>query len=197
MTPPPVRLGRRAVALIAALFLALGLWQLGGGLTIHAKAWLAQILLTRAWADTLAGGEAVKPWPWADTWPVARLQVPALAIDRIVLAGSSGRSLAFGPGLMDGTAQPGAVGHAILGGHRDTHFAFLQDLKVGMALRVQRPDGFWQSYQVTGQAVIDHREARLAPAPERPVMTLVTCYPFTDWQPGGPLRYLVFAEADG
>ena len=30
----------------------------------------------------------MKPWPWADTWPVARLVVPSLGIDQIVLEGA-------------------------------------------------------------------------------------------------------------
>ena len=74
---------------LALLLLALGLWQLGGAAVIHGKAWLAQRLLERAWAVTLAGGGPVKPWPWADTWPVARLKVPALDVDLFVLAGAA------------------------------------------------------------------------------------------------------------
>ena len=72
-----VSLNRGLIGL-ALLLLALGLWQLGGAALIHGKAWLAQRLLDRAWAATLAGGHEVKPWPWADTWPVARLQVDTL-----------------------------------------------------------------------------------------------------------------------
>ena len=75
-----------------------GVWQLGLGAWIHAKAMLAQSLLETAWSETLRTGKEVKPWPWADTWPVARLTVPRLGIRRIVLAGASGSSLAFGPG---------------------------------------------------------------------------------------------------
>ncbi len=40
--------------------------------------------------------------------------------------------------------------------------------------------------------------ARLDPTGQRPRLILVTCYPFDALVPGGPLRYLVFAEeADG
>ncbi len=178
-----------------AVTAGLGLWQLGGGLYIHAKAALAQALLSEAWADTLSGSGEVRPWPWADTWPVARLRVPALAVDQIVLAGSSGRTLAFGPGHMTGTAEPGRPGHAIIGGHRDTHFAFLAQLKPDTVLRLQRPDGVWRHYRVTGTAVVDVRRARLLQNDGPSVLTLVTCYPFDAVEPGGPLRYLVQAEA--
>ena len=186
---------RRPLIVAAVLLLGLGAWQLGGGIYIHLKAQLSQVLLSRAWAETLTSAEQVRPWSWADTWPVARLKVPELSIDQIVLAGSSGRSLAFGPGHISGTALPGVAGHSILGGHRDTHFAFLQTLQPGMQIEVQRRDGAWRSYLVTGSDIIDHRRARLAPAEGRTALTLVTCYPFDAVTAGGPLRYLVTAEA--
>jgi sortase A len=188
---------RRPSALAAGLLLlGLGVWHLGGAGTIHAKAWLAQILLERAWAETLAGdGPVVRPWPWADTAPLARLQVPALGVDRIVLAGASGRSLAFGPGHLDGTALPGGPGHSVLTGHRDTHFAFLKELDLGDEIRVQGRDGAWRRYRVSGTQVLDSRSARLALGDDRPRLSLVTCYPFDALRPGGPLRYVVSAEA--
>lgn len=208
--PAAAQVGRRRPRLFylslatAALLLGLGIWQLGGAATIHAKAWLAQILLERAWSRTLAqqtGGAEVsaqqRPWPWADTFPAARLQVPDLAIDQIVLSGASGRTLAFGPAHLDGTAAPGAAGHSVLSGHRDTHFRFLEQLAAGQAIRLQRPDGTWQSYEVTDSRVIDAREARLRLGDGSPALTLVTCYPFDAVTPGGPLRYLVFAEEAG
>ena len=80
----------------AGLLLAFGLWHLGQAGYIAAKAELAQYLMQRSWQQTLAGARAVKPWPWADTWPVARLT--AADVDLFVLAGADGRALAFGPG---------------------------------------------------------------------------------------------------
>jgi len=178
---------------LAALSLALGLWQLGGAAAIHGKAWLAQRLLDRAWSETLAGAEQAKPWPWADTWPVARLKVPELGVDLYVLAGASGRSLAFGPAVVSGTA---GLGHRILSGHRDTHFAFLRELADGSRLQLQDRSGAWRDYLVRGHQVIDVRHpvtARRAETGE--LLTLVTCYPFDAVDPGGPLRYAVTAEA--
>jgi sortase A len=132
---------RRGLAFAAALLLLLAsMWQLGGGLTIRAKAILAQILVRDAWERTLKGERQAKPWPWADTWPVARLSVPEQRIDLFVLAGANGRTIAFGPGHVFGTAPPGEEGNSVIGGHRDTHLAFLRDTKPGMELRVQRPD---------------------------------------------------------
>ena len=185
----------RAFLTAAGLLAALGLWQLGGAVTIHAKAALAQVLLERSWDESLDGKAETRPWPWADTYPVARIAVPKLGIEEIVLAGANGRNLAFGPTHLAGTALPGAAGHSILTGHRDTHFTFLRDLHPGQEVRVQRPDGGWRSYRVLGTAVIDARNLRLADGDGRPSLTLVTCYPFDAVEPGGPLRYLVYAEA--
>lgn len=191
---------RRLALAVGFMLLGFGGWQLGAAGYIHAKAWLAQALLDRAWADTLAdsgtAGELQRPWPWADTGPVARLRVPELGVDQIVLAGASGRSLAFGPGHLDQTAAPGAAGHSVISGHRDTHFAFLRDLTPAMKLEVQRVDGGWQSYRVRDSGVIDSRRARLSLAVERPALTLVTCWPFDTAATGGPLRYAVYATDD-
>lgn len=186
---------RRQIVLLAGLLAAAGLWQLGGAGLIHAKAALAQILLERSWAQSLDGERQPRPWPWADTHPVARLTVPELGIAEIVLAGANGRTLAFGPAHLAGTAAPGAAGHSVLTGHRDTHFTFLRDLRPGQEIQVQRPDGGWQGYRVVETAVIDARHARLAQGDGSASLTLVTCYPFEAAAPGGPLRYLVHAEA--
>ncbi|MEO3428523.1 class GN sortase [Pelagibius sp. CAU 1746] len=179
---------------LALLFLALGLWQLGGAALIHGKAWLAQRLLDRAWSATLAGAREVRPWPWADTWPVARLQVPDLDVDLYVLAGASGRTLAFGPAVVAGTE---GLDHRILSGHRDTHFAFLRELAAGSRFRLQNPEGRWQDFAMRGHRVIDVRHPVLAQAAAagQPLVSLVTCYPFDAVTPGGPLRYVVTAEA--
>lgn len=186
---------RRLVPLIGLLALALGGWQLGGAVWIHGKAWAAQVLLDRAWRETRGGARQVPPWPWADTWPVARLSVPAHGVERIVLAGASGRVLAFGPGYLESSAPPGRDGHTILTGHRDTHFAFLANLTVGETVVIERPDKGRRRYRVRAAEVIDARNARLLPADGTTVLSLVTCYPFDAVAPGGPLRYVVTAEA--
>ena len=184
--------GIKAVAIISLLLAVLQFGQAG---YIQAKAWLAQTLISQAWQKTLAGQTQVKPWPWADTWPVARLRVPARGVELYVLAGSQGRTLAFGPGHVFGTADPGEAGNSVIGGHRDTHFAFLQWLQAGDAVAVEMPSGEVATYQVTEQRVVDKDDTGvMAPVPDAPRLTLVTCYPFDALRAGGPLRYVVTAE---
>jgi sortase A len=185
---------RRTLGVAIAVLVAVGVWQLGHGVWIHAKARLAQHLLHRAWARTLAGERDVKPWPWADTWPVARLTVPAHGVDVIVLAGASGRTLAFGPGHAAGSATPGAAGTAIVTGHRDTHFAFLAHVRAGEIVVVQVPGRAPVAFRVSETAVVDARTAAVLNDDGLSTLVLLTCYPFDAVTAGGPLRYAVTAE---
>jgi sortase A len=189
--------GGGLVAVLTAALLVVGVWQLGHGLWIPLKARLAQYLLHRAWALTLAGVSHVKPWPWADTWPVARLIVPAHGADLIVLAGVSGRTLAFGPGHAPASALPGAPGMAIITGHRDTHFRFLEHVEPGEEIVAEVPGRPPARFRVTEVSVVDSRKAVIADAGSSPGLALTTCYPFRAIVPGGPLRYVVIAEAEG
>ena len=184
----------RALRLVLVAALAgVGAWHAGHGVWIHAKARLAQHLLHRAWARALAGEGAVKPWPWADTWPVARLRVPARGVDLIVLDGVSGRTLAFGPGHVSSSALPGAPGVAIITGHRDTHFRFLQRLVPGDEISVETPGHAPARFVVRDVAVVDSRTAVVRTADGEAGLVLVTCYPFDALRAGGPLRWVVTA----
>jgi sortase A len=185
----------KPAAVAGAGALVLGALLFVNGAWIPVKAELAQHLLARAWARTLAGEVAAKPWPWADTWPIARLSGDALGRDLYVLADGSGRSLAFGPGHVAGTPLPGEAGTSLIGGHRDTHFAVLKDTKAGDRLLLETAGGRRQAFEIDGASVVDERTARLELAGDTPRLLLVTCYPFEALVPGGPLRYLVSARA--
>ncbi len=171
-----------------------GVVQVGHGAWIVAKAALAQGLLDAAWTRSLAAGTPSRPWPWADTWPVARLTVPRLGRSLVVLAGASGEALAFGPGHVAGSARPGAPGNAVIVGHRDTHFDFLPELAEGDLLVVEDLRGRRLPFDVVGTAVADARDAVIRLDGEAPALTLVACWPFDAAAPGGPLRYLVSAQ---
>lgn len=162
------------------------------GVSIYAKARLAQLLLFRAWRRTLAGDQRVKPWPWADTWPVARLRIGGE--DSIVLEGTSGRSLAFGPGHVSGTSLPGKNGNCVLSAHRDTQFAVLRNLRPGDPIELQTLDGQLHRYTVRATAVIQKYETWVLAPSGRAELTLITCYPFDAVVPRGPQRYAIFAE---
>jgi sortase A len=185
---------RLSSAVAAALALA-GLWLTGSGLYIHAKAALAQILLSRAFAAELASGGLVKPWSWADTWPVARVEVPRFGASAIVLAGSSGQALAFGPGHLERTPEAGEPGIAVYAAHRDTHFAFLGRVAPGDAIIVTRRDGTVVRFRVTRAEVVGWDASGIDPDAPGRRLALVTCWPLDSALPG-PLRYVVHADLE-
>ena len=188
----------RAVArpgyVVVAALLALGFWNLGQGAYIPAKAWLAQELMHRAWLRVTAGEDRAAPWPWADTWPVARLTVKSHGADLVVLAGGSGRTLAFGPGHLGASAMPGESGNSIIAGHRDTHFAFLRDIEIGEFIGVETTRRQGHLYEVVDIQIIDSRTGSLVLDSRQPMISLVTCYPFDAVEAAGPMRYVVTAR---
>lgn len=187
----PFKLARAAVV---ACLLCLGFWQLGQGAYIPAKAWLAQELMARAWMRSHEDDDRQVPWPWADTWPVARLVARSGDVNLIVLAGGSGRTLAFGPGHLSASALPGETGNSVIAGHRDTHFSFLRDVEIGESLTIERIGGRTHIYRIVGIDVVDSRRGSLLLDTDAAVLSLVTCYPFGAVDSGGPLRYVVTAK---
>jgi sortase A len=179
----------QAVLLVACCILAQGFW-------VEAKAWLAQGLIAAAWAGTDSEADTIPPWPWADTWPVAHLEVPRLGVKRYILAGVSGRTMAFGPGWAMQTARPGSSGASLIAGHRDTHFRFLKKLRYGDRLLVDTPGDGKVVYRVTTTEIVHQRQHGLMSGHRGQRLLLVTCYPFDALLPGGELRYLVWAEAE-
>ena len=181
-------------AWIVSCLLCLGFWQLGQGAYIPAKAWLAQELMQRAWTRGTNGSAKPVPWPWADTWPVARLVAKSGNVDLIVLAGGSGRTLAFGPGHLSASSLPGETGNTVIAGHRDTHFSFLRDVEVGELLAIETVSGEKHLYEIFDIDVVDSRRSSLLLDTDTAMLSLVTCYPFEAIDPGGPMRYVVTAK---
>jgi sortase A len=184
---------RFVLPLVPAL---IGLILFGQGAYIHAKALLAQVLLERAFEKTIATGRETKPWPWADTWPVARIEVKRLHARAIVLAGSSGQALAFGPGHVERTPDAGERGVAVYSAHRDTHFAFLKNVVVGDEINVKRSDGKQFHYRVDATSIVRFDSSGIDPLADGHQLVLSTCWPF-DARTQGPERYLVHATMIG
>lgn len=172
----------------------LGSWHGLAAGAIHAKAFIAQQLLRFAWERGEAGEAHPRPWPWADMWPIARFRFPDREVDLIVLSDSSGRSLAFGPGHLPASVIPGDAGNAVLAGHRDTHFRFVQALELHDRFSITLPGESPVWFEVTDSAIVDSRETDLRLDGEDSMVSLVTCYPFDAIQANGPLRFVVVAH---
>lgn len=158
---------------------------------LHAKAILAQWLIERSWQQSSYPGQQ-KPWPWADSWPVAKLGIGHHGF--YVLAGAHGTSLAFGPGLISGTSAPGQPGATVIAGHRDTHFSILGQVEIDDVIRLENHKGEFE-YQVEELRVVDVRtEPGLRYEQEgTSLLALVTCYPLDSVKPG-PLRLVVIGR---
>jgi sortase A len=179
---------------LAAMFVAVGAWQVASAGWIHAKAFVAQRLIAASWLQARDGGVARRPWPGADMRPVARMIVPALGADLYVLDNASPRALAFGPAHVAGTAMPAGSGNTVLVAHRDTHFAFLERIAIGDEIEVEGNHGRRTRYRVSEVTIVDKRESRVLEEAGEPQLTLVTCYPFAALRPGTRLRYVVVAR---
>lgn len=196
---------KKSVRWLAVLMLVAASLSFTQGLYIQAKAIVAQWLLADAWEQTLHGDDQVKPWSWAGIWPVASLRVNSQKLpdglfsfpnNLLVLNQASGQGLAFGPGQLHSSVSPGAPGWLIIGGHRDTHFSFLEHISLGEKIELQATDGHWHVYEVDDIQVVDSLNQSL-PAADAIIdagLILVTCYPFDVVSTGGSLRYVVRAK---
>ena len=179
--------------LVIAILVAAGVVFTGQGLWIPAKAVLAQHLLERAWQKTLLGRPRVAPWPWADTWPVARLIIRDHVL--VVLADSGGKGLAFGPTHVAGSVPPGGDGTVVISGHRDTHFRRLGTLGPGEVIILETADGAVRRYRVTGSQVLDNPELKIPMPGLDNALALVTCWPLNGIDPGTRKRFVLHALA--
>jgi sortase A len=164
---------------------------------LHAKGELASILIRRAWQQSVQSGHAQPPWPWADTHPIGRLQIPRLHYDEIILEGATARTLAFGPARLLTGAQMGEPGNLMLAGHRTSWFRRLEAVRQGDRIELEWYDERHhelrrRTYVVRGTEVVEPQNiAWLAPTSDD-ALTLITCYPFGS-SPRSPQRFVVRA----
>ena len=182
---PVLRTGARALFLGVC---ALGIATMAQGAWIPVKAQIAQVLLARAFNASVAEHRPVKPWPWADTAPAARVTVARLGVSDVVLSGGSGQAMAFGPTQLRGNDRV-----TVLAAHRDTHFAFVRDLREGDEIVVERIDGTKQRYRVTGFQTVRWDRFAVPNDPARKMLALATCWPFGATE-HGPWRRVAWAE---
>jgi sortase A len=187
----------RALRFLCAAVLTAGLCLTARAEYLHAKAKLAGVLIRRAWTQTARSGEPHAPWPWADTHPIARLQIPRLGYDEIVLDSANPRALAFGPALLLSAAPVGKPGNVVLAGHRTSWFLPLREIAQGDTIRISWFDSrkaglIERDYAVDFIQVVEPQDVTLLAPTSQDVLTLVTCYPFGS-SSRSPRRYVVRA----
>jgi len=183
-------------SLVVGIIIGMGLWQVTPAQTTYLHAWLTNGLLHTAWVRMQNSGEQVKPWPWAETWPIARLVMPANSIEKMVLADASKNSLPFTLGHLNSSAIPGEQGNSILTVHRESYLDFLSTLKPGDTLLLESlRNGHWR-YTVAGIYVVEKDDIRILEPTMNRRLTFVSCYPCTKLNDANALRYVVIAEAE-
>lgn len=185
----------------------LGLAMLvGGGLLlagvggVYARGWVARDRARSAWdaqeaawARVAANGRAaaaVVPSPIPAGAPVARLVIPRIALDEVIVEGVGRAELNAGPGHMPDTPLPGAPGNAVLSAHRDMHFRRLGQLRVGDTVTTVSALGAVR-WRISERRIVGAR-ARAIFATATPTLTLTTCWPMRAIGPA-PERLLLAA----
>jgi len=123
--------------------------------------------------------------------PVARLVIPRLALDEIVLEGVGDDELNAEPGHMPGTAFPGEPGNSVVSAHRDRHFNHLDAISVGDTITTES-GVLKKTWVVVGKRIVGKNERALFPAND-PTLTLTTCWPIRYVGPA-PERLIVTAK---
>jgi sortase A len=119
--------------------------------------------------------------------PVARIGIPKIGSDWIVVEGVNVDDLRKGPGHYPTTQMPGHEGNSAIAGHRTTYqapFGDLDQLVPGDDIRIVTVQGDFH-YKVTEQTVVDPSQIEVldpTPDPARPghqlaTLTLTTCNP--------------------
>lgn len=175
---------------LAITLVIVGLVLVGKATYIHAKAQLAQILIAQAYTKQTYNQQAHKPWPWADTHVVAKLTIKNET--HFILAGASGRNLAFGPSHIKSTATPGSLGNSVIVGHRDTHFKHLQNVVLGETIIIEK-GGSEIHYTVTEIALVHESKTEVLAPVQHTALTLITCYPFNNVSPNPNQRWVIRA----
>ena len=130
---------------------------------------------------TTTAAAPAKPIPQAEE-AVARLEIPRMGLNRIVVEGATAEALTKGPGHFPETPLPGQLGNAAIAGHRTTHlhpFFDIDKLQPGDQIFVTTFNGRYV-YQVTGTEIVDPADyAAVIPTTDvtKATLTLVSCTP--------------------
>ncbi|HEY3375458.1 MAG TPA: class E sortase [Candidatus Aquicultor sp.] len=141
---------------------------------------LAQKRLNREKAQGLGLRTTVHHKAVAHLSPFARIEIPKINLDAIVVQGVDDAALALGPGHMEETAWPGDVGNMVISGHRVTHshpFYYINELKSGDPIHVYNRDRERFTYYVQEQKVVVPTDLSVIEPASDKTLTLSTCNP--------------------
>ena len=119
------------------------------------------------------------PPPAENGDPVARLRIPSLDLDKVVISGVSTEDLKEGPGHFPGTPLPGQAGNAAIAGHRTTYgapFFDFDDLEPGDEIFLTTLQGTF-TYEVTSSEIVPPSAIEVLAPTDDNRLTFSTCNP--------------------
>ncbi|MFP5255872.1 MAG: class E sortase [Acidimicrobiia bacterium] len=119
----------------------------------------------------------VEPVPEGE--PTARIVIPKIGVDKIVVEGVSLRDLKKGPGHYPETPLPGQEGNAAIAGHRTTYgapFHRIDELEPGDEIRVETVQGEFR-YLVSEQLIVAPTQVDVLEDKGDNRLTLTACHP--------------------
>jgi LPXTG-site transpeptidase (sortase) family protein len=133
--------------------------------------------------------------PWAIGSPIARLTIPTLGLDEVVMEGVGDEELNAGPGHLPGSVLPGERGNSVISAHRDRHFSSLGSLQVGDLVTTETASGRRTKWIVISRRVVGSHTPALFSTPD-PTLTLTTCWPIR-YVGTAPDRLIITAKPVG
>lgn len=125
--------------------------------------------------------------------PAARLVIPRIGVDKIVVEGVDLSDLRRGPGHYPSTPLPGQAGNAAIAGHRTTYgapFNRIDELVAGDEIIAETTQGRFR-YLVREHRIVDPSEVSVLTGTGRDQLTLTACHP----RYSARQRIVVIAEA--
>jgi sortase A len=125
---------------------------------------------------------------------IARLEIPRMGRNDIVVAGVQTSDLKRGPGHFPDTPLPGQLGNAAIAGHRTTYgapFFDVDDLEIGDDIIATTLNGTF-IYKVTGSEIVESNRYDVIATtdPSLATLTLISCEPKYTAQK----RIVIFSE---
>lgn len=125
---------------------------------------------------------------------IAKIEIPAIGVSEIVVAGVQTRDLKKGPGHFPDTPLPGQLGNAAIAGHRTTYgepFYDVDKLQPGDTIVTTTLNGVF-TYAVTGTRIVEPSDYQVVATtdPNRATLTLTSCHP--KWT--ARQRIVIFSE---
>jgi len=165
------------------------------GLQMHASQKAAAAIDLSSRLASQDAGEQIIPGNGSSNNPagvIGRIEIPQIALSVPIMASISKDGLLRGAGHVPGTALPGGLGTIGIAGHRDTFFRPLRQIRPGMQIKIIGAAGAYR-YRVDSTEIVDPEEVKVLDIASRPMLTLITCYPF-HYIGAAPRRFIVHAH---